>query len=81
MLPVYPMVHSNPTSALGLNIRAARVDAGVGQAELARRIGVTPTTVWKWENARARPRLEHVALIASELKVTLDQLVHGKAAA
>lgn len=75
------MVQSNLTSALGPNIRAARVEAGIAQAELARRIGVTPTTVWKWENARVVPPLERVAQIASELSVTLDRLVNGKAAA
>jgi transcriptional regulator with XRE-family HTH domain len=68
-------------SALGPNIKAARLLKGVAQAELARRLRVTPTTVWKWENARVVPPLERVAQIASELDVSLDHLVNGKAAA
>jgi transcriptional regulator with XRE-family HTH domain len=79
MLLAYPMVNQNLTS-LGPNIRAARAAAGVKQAELARRIGVTPTTVWKWENARVVPPLERIAQIADVLGVTLDALVKLEAA-
>jgi transcriptional regulator with XRE-family HTH domain len=79
MLLQYPMTNQSLTS-LGPNIRAARVAAGVKQAELARRIGVTPTTVWKWENARVVPPLERVAQIAEQLGVTLEGLVTPRAA-
>jgi transcriptional regulator with XRE-family HTH domain len=74
-------MQSSLTSSLGPNIRAARVAAGVAQAELARRLGVTPTTVWKWESSRVVPPLERLAQIAVLLSVTLDQLVSGKEAA
>ena len=36
--------------------RRARLAAGLSQAEIARRLGVSANTVWRWEKHGARPR-------------------------
>lgn len=45
-------------------VRRAREEAGLTQAELARRIGVTPRTVWNWEWGHREPRGKYLRLLA-----------------
>jgi len=52
---------------IGTRIRKARVEAGLEQAELAERIGVSPNTVWKWEAQQAAPRSALVEKLAAAL--------------
>ena len=53
---------------LGEAIKLARVTAGVSQAELARRLGVTPGYVWQLENGRS------TGLTAEKLYALCDAL-------
>lgn len=53
-------------------IRAHRDEAGLTQAELARRIGVTRQTLIAIEQGRYSPTLELAFQIAREFGVTLD---------
>src|SRR5438552_1628974 len=47
----------------GRGVREARARLGLGQAELARELGVTPATVWRWEHGRTRvPRWVETSL-------------------
>src|SRR6266516_164441 len=47
----------------GRGVREVRERLGLGQAELARELGVTPVTVWRWEHARTRvPRWVEASL-------------------
>ena len=47
--------------------RELRIAAGLSAAELASEIGVSPSTIFHWENARSRPRsdlaLHYLALL------------------
>jgi transcriptional regulator with XRE-family HTH domain len=63
---------------LGKRIRAAREARSIGQAALARLIGVEPVTMWRYEAGRLRPGLASLEKIASTLSVTLDSLLYGK---
>ena len=54
---------------------ALREAIGVNQSELARRVGVTPQAVQKWENGPRGKRLEK---LASELRSTVGYLVSGE---
>ena|SRR5439155_13816574 len=47
----------------GCGVRQVRARLGLGQAELARELGVTPVTVWRWEHRRTRvPRWVEASL-------------------
>jgi len=47
---------------IGDHIRKRRLDLGLKQAEVARQIGVTESTVWNWEH-RTEPELRHMPKI------------------
>src|SRR5947199_127582 len=57
------------THALSLSqaIRAARIERGLTQGELASRIGVSQGTISFWENGAETPTIEHVITLALEL--------------
>lgn len=46
----------------------------LSQAELARRLDVTPVTVWRWEDGRAAPGPRQQAGLIRELRITGDEL-------
>lgn len=59
------ILHSNASLlALGTKIRLARKRKEWRLVDLADKLGVTPSTVCKWENGRARPKkIHHVAAV------------------
>lgn len=63
---------------LGARIAALRKAAGLNQAELARRLQVSPSTVGMYEQGRREPSGEILLAIARELKVTTDYLLSGQ---
>ncbi len=46
-----------------ISLKAARIDAGLTQAELARRLNVSETTIWKWETGKSEPKLSQFKVI------------------
>lgn len=56
------------------NIKRLRLARGIGQAELARRIGVTPAAVLLMESPGTYPGAERLPLIAKALGCTIDDL-------
>ena len=59
----------------GLRVRAARIAAGLSQAELGDRLGMTKATVSKIENSAIAPSLERAEQIAAALNVSNAELV------
>ena len=55
-------------------IRRFREKLGIGQKELARRIGVTGNAVSNWENGRSRPDIYLLPVLSSILQVSLYEL-------
>jgi transcriptional regulator with XRE-family HTH domain len=54
---------------LGERIRAARIKAGLSQAQLAQKIRVSRTAVGQWEDNKTAPKRKHVLALAVALKV------------
>ena len=65
---------------LGARIAALRREAGMSQAELARCLQISPSTVGMYEQGRREPSVDMLAAIAEALGVSIDFLVTGKAA-
>lgn len=53
---------------VGRRIREVREDLGMPVAVLARRIGVAPNTVWRYESGEREPSMTMLAKIARELR-------------
>lgn len=58
-------------------IRQARIGAGLTQTELADRLGVTQSTVNRWEGGRHDPSRETATRIATNLGVTVEWIELG----
>ena len=61
----------------GLRIALLRIEKGWSQAELAKRIGVSPSAVGMYEQGRREPSLGLLVRLALELNVTTDYLLMG----
>lgn len=64
----------------GERVKAARIQRGFSQAELARKIGVSATTIQNYESGQF-PKGELAVQLATHLECTLDWLLAGKGAA
>jgi len=60
--------------SIGERIAHYREAAGLNQSELARRLGVTPQSVQKWESGGA-PRTRRLEQIAETLEIPVGNLV------
>ena len=61
----------------GMRIELLREKNGWSQAELARRIGVSASSVGMYEQGRREPSLDLVVRLANEFGVTTDYLLIG----
>lgn len=62
-------------SVLCGNLKALREAAHMSQADVAKEIGVSQNSVWKYECARAEPSLRVVCWYAGRFGVSLDELL------
>ena len=63
---------------LGIRIAILRISKGWSQVELAKRIGVSASTVGMYEQGRREPTLGLLARLAKELGATTDYLLLGE---
>ena len=63
---------------LGEHIRALRINLGLSQQELARKIGTSQQHVSFIENNERLPSLKILRKIAETFQVTIDELVSEK---
>lgn len=61
---------------IGIGIKNARLTVGITQAELARRLGVTPQAISQYEREEKKPKIETIKKIADALGVSWFQLSH-----
>lgn len=62
---------------LGTRIALLRLQKGLSQAELGRRLGVSASAVGMYEQERRSPPLDLVVRLAKEFGVTTDYLLTG----
>jgi transcriptional regulator with XRE-family HTH domain len=66
---------------IGRRIREVREDLGMPAAVLARRIGVAPNTVWRYESGEREPSMATLEKIARELRTEPAELMRDPALA
>lgn len=64
---------------LGHRIAALRRDAGLSQAELARKLRVSPSAIGMYEQGRREPGAEILIAMAEVFHVSVDFLLTGQA--
>lgn len=69
---------SEERATFGDRLAHARETAGMSQAELARRLGVSTRTVAAWEDDRSEPRSNRTQMVAGILNVSLMWLLSGR---
>lgn len=57
------------------NLKALRLEKGLGQATLAKEIGVSCGIISLWENEKREPTKHYLVLLAKFFDVSLDELV------
>ena len=65
---------------LGERIAALRRVRGLSQAELAGRLGISPSAMGMYEQGRREPSVQIIIALARELAVSTDFLLTGKSA-
>jgi transcriptional regulator with XRE-family HTH domain len=68
-------VSERPSRALAGRLRGLRGEAGLSQAELARRLGISQAAVSNWESGARQPSLDDLYLLAAELDVEVFDLL------
>ncbi len=66
-----------PGRTLGERIRRFRLEQGLYQAQLAKRVGVDEMTIVNWEKDRSAPRGSRLARLAEALGVEIEELGVG----
>jgi transcriptional regulator with XRE-family HTH domain len=72
------MSGENAARAIGARIRAARDRAGLGQKQLARRTGLSVSTIGRYERGLQTPSWRALESVADVLAVPLDWLRLGR---
>ena len=62
-------------ATLNENIRELRIQSGLSQVELAKKLNVSKQCVSNWENDNVMPSVEMLVKIADYFKVTTDMLL------
>lgn len=57
------------------NLKQLRTEAGLGQVELAKRLGVSKGVISFWENGLREPSMSSLITLSKFFKVTIDYLV------
>lgn len=68
-------VEAEIDEAFGARLQRFRTDAGLNQADVAKRMGVSAPSVSSWENGRARPKHDRMAKLAAILGVETADLL------
>lgn len=70
--------YSPEAATFGDRLGAAREQAKMNQAEMARRLGVKASTLKSWEQDLSEPRANHLSMMAGILNVSMMWLLNGE---
>lgn len=70
--------YSGEHATFGDRLTAAREAQGLGQAQLARHLGVKLRTIQGWENDTSEPRANKLQMVAGLLNVSMRWLLTGE---
>jgi transcriptional regulator with XRE-family HTH domain len=70
-------VHNEVDVSFPDKLKQLRKDAGLSQAKLGKRLGVTRNAVSQWEAGATEPSTKHLRKLAAALGAPLDQLVES----
>lgn len=73
--------NADMADTIGGRLSRAREAMGLSTAQLARRLGVKTATLSAWENDRAEPRSNKLAMLAGIVNVSPTWLLIGRGAA
>lgn len=59
---------------VSVNIRSNRIEKGMSQSDLAKRLDVKPATISAWEVGRNEPDIEALSKMAAIFDTTIDAL-------
>ena len=62
-------------SAFSERLKDLRIDAGMTSDQLAKRIGVTKSTISFWENGVNEPKASYIGAVAKVFSVSSDYLL------
>lgn len=68
---------SDEHATFGDRVAAAREAVGLGQVDLARRLGVKEKTIRAWEDDTAEPRANKLQMLSGVLNVSMRWLLTG----
>lgn len=57
-----------------ITMRAARINRGLTQAEVAKELNVTKKTVGSWENGKTKPKLDKIEPICTLYGRSYDEI-------
>ena len=58
-----------------VTLKAARVNAGLKQSQVAQALKVNPKTIWSWENGKSAPNIQKVGELCELYKLTYDDII------
>ncbi|QIE47456.1 helix-turn-helix domain-containing protein [Pseudohalocynthiibacter aestuariivivens] len=65
-------------TTFGDRVAGAREQAGMSQAQLAKRLGIKKKTLEEWENDHSEPRANRLSMMAGLMNVTITWLLTGQ---
>lgn len=65
-------------NTLTLSLAACRVNAGLTQEELGKRLGVTSATIIRWEGGKSEPKLSTLRKIGEICNIPYDMIRIGE---
>lgn len=62
-------------TTLQLNLKGARANKNLTQAEAAKLIGVTKDTIGNWERGESAPSVKYISKITETYEINYDELI------